>query len=281
MEIDFQRVAELIFSHRENEITIPLLPIVNYNHPEVLFFGQWAGEDNHTEDSILGPSLQDLFGPDFQTALYDSLKQGLASFIDLRDENPSVHQIMAQDALYGVMLQHDAALERPERAFNVGKLEFILAENHAVATMTDFIGTGLIHNLAPMMKQRFLHGSPLYAKMLCVLEQELLFFLPCPNIFLSLVGQEVEKYDSFCNFDTHWGGLLGWYRLECIMRKSIPDFAFQFSQEQREELEEVVEDKLLKIEWLYEVVEQILSRSGQEQFQALIDFYRSIYHPMK
>jgi hypothetical protein len=278
MQIDFAKMAELIFSHREKELQIPDLPHTSYIHPGVLFFGQWTGQQWFSDDELLEPSSEQFCDGEFQTSLYEALEQGLTCAVDLVDCAPSIYQLMACDALYGIMLQHDAALERPERAFNVGKLELLVGEFHESATLTEFIGHGIIKTLAPIMGERFMQTNSVYAKLYAIVETELSFFLPISNAFLTRVCEEdIHKYDSFCNYDTHWGGLLGWYRLECIMRCLNPDFELSFSQEDRKALEDIVQDKLMKFRCLYDIVENILSRSGKETFEQTLAFYENIY----
>lgn len=277
MEIDFAKVAELIFSHRENEIQIPILPLIEYTPPEVLFFGQWTGEEWFEDKDMVEPEYEDLWSADLANGLYDALRGGSTCVVNVMDTSPSLLLLMAYDALYGVMLQDDAKRSRPERAFNIGKFE-ILTDDHDAGLLTNFIGTGIMKTLEPILKQRFMHGTKLYARLYAILDSEVSFFLPLSNIFLTnLTEKEIERYESFCNYDTHWGGLLGWYRLECIMRMLNPEFQFSFQEQDRKELEAIVEDKLLKFRTLYETVENILTKQGAQFFEQTLSFYENIY----
>lgn len=276
-DIDFAKVAELIFSHREKEITIPNIPLIEYTNPEALFFGQWTGEEWFSDEDTLEPDYEELWDAQFANTLYDALRHGVTCVVNVGDTSPSILLLMAYDALYGVMLQDDAKKPRLERSLNVGKLEF-LTDEHDTAILMDFMGSGVIKFLSPILQQKFMHGTSLYAKLYGIVETEVSFFLPVSNIFLTnFTEKEIERYDSFCNYDTHWGGLLGWYRLECIMRMLIPGFELSFQEQDRKELEAIVEDKLLKLRVLYEAVENILTRQGAQFFEQTLSFYESIY----
>jgi hypothetical protein len=278
MQIDFATLARLIFSRQEKQIEIPNIPTTSYIHPDVLFFGQWTGQEWFSDDEMVEPNDEEFCSPEFQELLYTTLERGQTCAVEVVSADVSSYALMACDALYGIMLQDDAAKERPQKAFNVGKLELLVHEQHHVAVLTDFMGHGIIKTLSPILQQRFMQGNPLYAKLYAIVETELSFFLPISNAFLTRVCEEdIHKYDSFCNYDTHWGGLLGWYRLECIMRKLNPDFEFSFSEQDRKALEDIVQDKLMKFRCLYDIVENILSPSGRDLFENALEFYEDIY----
>ena len=275
-KVDFASLALSVFSGKQEEIVLPDLPSQEDFERRVLFLGEWTGDD--TVSQLLDVPEEILKDGQFERDLLEGLTTGKSIWLDLSGvENLEIAAII-YDAFYGVMLSESFKSKTSEFGLSLGKLELLIPEDTFLFDFVEFIGEVLWATIMPMVEQKFLGPSKVFAKLYGILQTELSFFLPVSNVFVSKIMEgEIGKYDSFLNYDNHWGGLLGWYRLEYAIRLVSPEFRFNFPEEVRKELDEIVIDKILKLKWLHRAIEDLLNDKGNTTFKDMIDFYLDFY----
>jgi len=275
-KVDFASLALSVFSGKQEEIVLPDLPLQEDFERRVLFLGEWAGDEDVSE--FLDVPEEILNDGRFESELLEAIGAGKSIWLNLSGlENSDVAAII-YDSFYGVVLSESFKSRSSEFGLGAGKLELFVQEDSFLFDFIEFTGEVLWATIMPMVEQKFLGPSKVFAKLYGILKEELSFFLPVSNVFLSKVKEgEIEKYDSFLNYDNHWGGLLGWYRLEYAIRLVNPEFRLNFPEEVRKELDEIVLDKILKLKWLHRAIEDLLNDKGNTTFQDMIQFYLDFY----
>jgi len=274
--VDFASLALSVFSGKQEEIVLPDLPLEEDFERRILFLGEWNGESDPTE--LLGMPDEMFSDGQLESEIIKALIEGRSLLLDLSNlESPEVAAII-YDAFYGIMLSDSFKARVSDYGLRLGKLEVALPEDSGLLDGAAFVGDVLLASILPMIEAKFLGPSKIFSKLYGILKEETCFFIPLSNLFVSrLTPEGVEKYDSLLNYNNHWGGLMGWYRLEYSLRLVLPDFRFNFSEEVRTELDGIVIDKILKMMWLHRAIEDLLNDKGDTAFKDLLEFYLNFY----
>lgn len=274
---DFIRHLEHMLQGREDLIDLSDVSLSSFSSPSVLFFGDWTGDTSEALEADILHENYNIY--DFLIGTFGMLVEGAEQVVQV-DCDVSLEFIMLLDALYGVLCQIDAECDRPERALNVGKLELVLDRGRLqqIEEWNSLIGEGLIATMTPICRSMVRDGVSLLYKAVDILKKDVPFFILCPNLFLSITdGEQVDVYDSFINHDTGWSGLMAWYRMEQCMKKFFPSFSLNIAEGDREQLEDVVKQKLESFIWLKNFVDNLLNDTGRRQYEELIEFYKKLY----
>jgi hypothetical protein len=274
--VDFASLALSVFSDKIEEIIPPDLPLQEDFERRILFLGEWNGQEDRFE--FLNTPEQILKDGQFESLIFSQLKNGRSLLLDLSELDDARAAAIIYDAFYGLMLSDSFKNRVSDYGLDVGKLEIVIPESCDLFEIISFIGEVLLASILPLIEQKFLGPSKVFSKLYGILKEEVSFFIPLSNLFISkLTDEGIEKYDSLLNYDNHWGGLLGWYRLEYALRLVDPNFRFSFPEEVRKELDEIVMDKIIKVIWLHRAIEDLLNDKGNQTFKDVIEFHLEFY----
>jgi hypothetical protein len=216
----------LVNTRRRREINLGQLAVEKYSDPKVIFYGEIPEKrsDIHVlieTDEFDGGGMS---LPEHLESMEETLSNSLSVRLIDDYEELTIDQLRVIDHFYGVMVQHAAGKKVPEDKLmlNIGLLT--VETELPVLETTQFIGRDVLVNLGKMVDQLFRTNPVQQLKnKIDAFDVGARLLIPCPN--LHIINREMgEGIHPFHNFDMKFGGLTGWYRLQCAIKQLCPNF---------------------------------------------------------
>jgi hypothetical protein len=279
---DFIDAIELMASGREDEIDLASMPIYDFFSPDCLYLEPNIGPDGEPGIDVFKPidNTEDLWSL-VEDVFSDVIFSKINTRVEMYEHEMTLEALMLLDCLYGILFQSSARQGRTLGLVDFGTLSFLYPSGSHISIVDSnrFLGEGLLNAVRSLLSNKVNRGSfglyEIYEK----IDRAIPFFLLCPNVFVFEDDGEgyVSGIDPLVNFDLGYGSLLGWYRLERIVRTFDNEFRLPFSEKDRALLGGHCSNLFNEFEWVYHAVSDLLSEEGREIYGRLISLYRKVY----
>lgn len=273
-------VFEKIFVKKEQVIISEIEPdLFKFVHPDVMFIGDDRADCIHTE-TWLSPSKPS--GEAMFQVLKD-LAHGEDVGLEFIERWTSFFKTL--DCAYGILVQSAAAAPRHEGMFPIGRLTFHMVDDGwRFLQQEDSIGGVLLNKLRNVLLYMANKGDPKSLELMRVLDDNGSFFLPISNSYKEFWTQVPMSSDWDCqvtetciNYDLGFGGQLGWYRLDKLMKEGGVETFLNFDKKAIEALHDHLMERLKGFERLTTAAKGIITVHCQESFEDIARDFRYSY----
>jgi hypothetical protein len=264
---------------KDMAVNLGQLPVETFDDPSVLFYGD-VPEDRSDIHIILEDEFDTMrkFKEHVGACTY-TLQQGLSiRYLDDYGEL-TMDQLRVLDHMYGVMVQWAARRkENTDHLLDVGLLT--VETELPVLEETRFVGNDILVNLGKMAKALF-QSNPVTAtkKKWEAFESGARLLMPAPN--LHIINREMEEgIQPFHNFDMKFGGVVGWYRLECAVKQLAEDAELMHDSLRpgwRSECKKVLAEDLDEFEAALHTFRRVIEDDKKQKVRDKLAETRSVY----